>query len=100
MEQSLDIAIVGGGVIGLTAAYYLSREGLRVGVFDRQKLGHEASWAGAGILPPGNLEKSVSPLDRLRALSAAEFPRLSNELREASDVDNGYMRCGRLEFSR
>lgn len=98
MEHSLDIAIVGGGVIGLTAAYYLSREGLRVGVFDKQDLGSEASWAGAGILPPANLQKARSPLDRLRALSAEQFPQLSEGLRERTGVDNGYLRCGGLEF--
>ncbi|MBI3408282.1 MAG: FAD-binding oxidoreductase [Planctomycetes bacterium] len=98
MEYSLDIAVVGGGVIGLTAAYYLSREGLRVGVFDKQDLGKEASWAGAGILPTGNLQKAQAPLDRLRALSAEQFPQLSEELRERTGVDNGYLRCGGLEF--
>src|SRR5262245_40752348 len=98
MEHSLDIAIVGGGVIGLTAAYYLSREGLRVGVFDKQDLGKEASWAGAGILPPSNIHKACTPLDRLRALSGEQFPQLSEELRERTGVDNGFSRCGGLEF--
>lgn len=98
MDRSLDIAIVGGGVIGLTAAYYLSREGLRVGLLDRQRFGQEASWAGAGILPPGNMETAVSPIDRLRALSVSRFPRLSEELREITGIDNGFIRSGGLEF--
>src|SRR5262245_49675814 len=98
MEPYLDVVVVGGGVIGLTAAYYLSREGLRVGVFDKQELGKEASWAGAGILPPANSDTAKLPLDRLRALSANQFPRLSEELREQTGIDNGFSRCGGLEF--
>ena len=99
MAVASDILIVGGGVIGLTAAYVLAKEGLRVTVLDRQAFGQEASWAGAGILPPGNLEHAVSPFDRLRWLSANIFPKLSAELREQTGIDNGYVQCGGLEFA-
>jgi glycine oxidase len=94
-----DVAIIGGGIIGLTTAYVLAKEGVRVTVLDRQDFGQEASWAGAGIIPPGNRKHAVSPFDRLRALSAESFPGLSAELRELTDIDNGYLRSGGLEFS-
>src|SRR3989442_2450459 len=98
MKASCDVAILGGGVIGLTTAYFLAREGARVQVLDKGDFGQEASWAGAGILPPGNLEQARTPVDRLRAQSAAIFPTLSAELRETTGIDNGYLRCGGLEF--
>jgi glycine oxidase len=94
-----DIVIVGGGVIGLTTAYVLAKEKLRVTVLDRKDFGHEASWAGAGIIPPGNPECAVTPFDQLRSLSSVSFPGLSAELREQTGIDNGYLRCGGLEFA-
>ncbi len=97
MTTHPDILIIGGGVIGLTTAYYLAQAGLRVEVVDQGDLGREASWAGAGILPPGG-DRASSPADRLRASSVVLFPALSAELRERTGLDNGYLRCGGLEF--
>jgi glycine oxidase len=98
MARNPDVAIVGGGVIGLTCAYFLARAGFRVELFDRGDLGKEASWAGAGIIPPGNPERSATPLDRLRAIGAAEFPEFSRALHDLTGIDNGYLRCGGVEF--
>jgi glycine oxidase len=92
-----EIVIVGGGIIGLTTAYFLAREGAQVAVLDRGDFGQEASWAGAGILPPSNAERARTPFDRLRALSVSMFPKVSAELREQTGIDNGYLRCGGLE---
>jgi glycine oxidase len=98
MSQHPDVLILGGGVIGLTVAYYLAREKVPVEVVDRGDFGQEASWAGAGIIPPGNPAVARTPFDRLRALSAQSFPDLSQELRERTGIDNGYLRCGGLEI--
>jgi glycine oxidase len=94
-----DVAIVGGGVIGLTTAYFLAREGARVTLLDRGDFGQEASWAGAGILSPSSLEHARTPFDRIRALSLSLFPALSQELHEITGIDNGYLRCGGIEFA-
>jgi glycine oxidase len=98
MAEQRDVLIVGGGVIGLTAAYFLAREGVRVEVVDKGDFGQEASWAGAGILPPGDPGHARTPFDLLRAHSALLFPSLSAELRERTGIDNGFVRCGGLEF--
>jgi glycine oxidase len=99
MTEHSDVLIIGGGVIGLTAAYYLSREQVRVTVVDKGDFGQEASWAGAGIVPPGNPGRARAPFDVLRAHSSALFPGLSAELRERTGIDNGYLRCGGLEVA-
>jgi glycine oxidase len=99
MAPSADILIIGGGVIGLTTAYFLAREGAQVEIVDKGDFGQEASWAGAGILPPGNPTLARTPFDKLRAHSAALFPSLSAELRERTGIDNGYLRCGGLELA-
>ncbi|HVK19064.1 MAG TPA: FAD-dependent oxidoreductase, partial [Fimbriiglobus sp.] len=98
MERHPDVAVVGGGVIGLTAAYELAKEGLTVEVLDRGPLGAEASWAGAGIIPPGNPDRAATPIDRLRALGSVGMPPLAAELRETTGIDTGYRRCGGIEF--
>ncbi len=98
MAQHPDVLILGGGVIGLTVAYHLAREAVAVQVVDRGDFGQEATWAGAGIIPPGNAVCARTPFDRLRALSSEAFPALSQELRERTGIDNGYQRCGGLEL--
>jgi glycine oxidase len=98
MSEFPDILILGGGVIGLTTAYFLAREGARVEILEKGEFGQEASWAGAGILPPGNPAEAHTPFDLLRAHSVALFPTLSADLCERTRIDNGYLRCGGLEF--
>jgi glycine oxidase len=93
-----DVLILGGGVIGLTTAYYLARAGVRVHLLDQGDFGQEASWAGAGILPPGNARSARTPFDQLRARSVSQFPQLSEDLKNLTGIDNGYLRSGGLEF--
>jgi glycine oxidase len=98
MAEHADVLIIGGGVIGLTAAYFLAREQVGVEIVDQGDFGKEASWAGAGIIPPGEPSHARDPFDQLRAHSSVLFPRLSAELREHTGIDNGYRRCGGLVF--
>mgnify|MGYP005848816147 CR=1 FL=1 len=98
MNSQPDIRIVGGGIIGLTSAYILAKSGRSVELWEQGELGRQASWAGAGIIPPGNPEQAATPIDRLRAFSTSQFPHFSAELRELTGLDNGYLRCGGIEF--
>lgn len=98
-RQASDVVIVGGGVIGLSTAWRLAQAGRTVTVLDRAQIGSEASWAGAGILPPGNPEYSTTPEQRLRALSASLWEPQSRQLREETGIDNGYLNCGGLDVS-
>jgi glycine oxidase len=98
MSTHPDVLVVGGGVIGLTTAYYLARAGASVAVVDQGDLGRQASWAGAGIIPPGNPRRASDAFDLLRAHSSALYPALSRELREETGIDNGYLVSGGLEI--
>src|SRR5262249_15840251 len=98
MSHYPDVLILGGGVIGLTTAYFLAREGGSVDLIDKSDFGQEPSWAGAGIIPPGNTGSARHPYDQLRAQSAVMFPELSAELRQATGIDNGYRVSGGLEW--
>jgi glycine oxidase len=90
-----DCLIIGGGVIGLSIAYELSSHGLRIRVLDRQQPGREASWAGAGILPPAlRTPTADQPLAHLAALSMKIHPLWAAALREQTGIDNEFRRCG------
>ncbi|WP_437226639.1 glycine oxidase ThiO [Planctomicrobium sp. SH661] len=89
-----DVVIVGGGVIGLSIAWELAGEGLRVSVLDQSAPGQEASWAGAGMIPPGDLLHA--PTHELAVLSLQRWPELSAALRSETGLQNEYSRCGGL----
>jgi glycine oxidase len=98
MAEHGDVLVLGGGVIGLSTAWFLAQAGVRVTIVDQGDLGRQASWAGAGIISPGNLEHAHTAMDQLRAHSADLFPRLSGSLWEHTGIDNGYCRCGGLDL--
>ncbi len=58
----MRIVVLGGGVMGVTTAYYLAAEGHEVVVLDRQKaVGQETSFANAGLIAPGHVYAWASP---------------------------------------
>lgn len=54
------VVILGGGVIGLFSAYYLSKAGHNVTVLDRQKLG-ASSTGNAGMIVPSHVTPLAAP---------------------------------------
>ncbi|CAN5642970.1 glycine oxidase ThiO [soil metagenome] len=94
-----DVVIVGGGVIGLSIAYALAREGVSVTVLDRAEPGRAASWAGAGIIAPGSDREIPLAMARLRTRSARLFPGWSQALLDETGIDNGYRRCGGVDVA-
>ena len=89
-----DVLILGGGVIGLSLAYELSGNGLRVRVLERDLAGGQTSWAAAGILPPCNFRMHAAPADWMAGFSNQLHAEWSARLREETGIDNGYRRCG------
>jgi glycine oxidase len=95
-----DTLIIGGGVVGLTTAFRLAECGLSVIVLDRNSIGREASWAGAGMLPPAGVCSDSLPAEaRLRSYSCSLWDGFSRELRERTGIDNGYRVCGGLQLT-
>jgi len=48
MKRSADVVVVGGGIVGCAAAYFLSEAGAKVTIVERNGLGSGASGHGAG----------------------------------------------------
>ncbi|WP_422929990.1 glycine oxidase ThiO [Singulisphaera sp. PoT] len=97
--NSTDIVVIGGGVIGLSIAYVLGREGIRTTVLDRRELGREASWAGAGLIPPEGVRPGGHPLGELRSWSSKLYPEWSARLLEETGIDNGYRLTGGVDVA-
>lgn len=63
----IDVAIAGGGPAGLTSAYYLAREGIRVAVFERKLSVGGGMWGGGMMFNKCVFQKdSVAILDEFR----------------------------------
>ncbi len=80
-----DVVIVGGGIIGLSVAWELAKSGAGVTLVDQSTPGTEASWAGAGMIPPGDRDGEAS--HALAAWSSKLWPALTEELRDQTGID-------------
>lgn len=91
-----DFIIIGGGVIGLSTALELVRDGARVTVLERGAAGAESSWAGGGILSPLLPWDYTEPVTQLCDLGACIYPQWSTELHSASGIDPEFQVSGML----
>ena len=95
--KKFDAAIAGGGVIGGAIALELSRAGMRVGLFDRQQPGQEASWASAGILSPAPESPGMIAMVPLGKTSLSLYPEFVAQVEEISGKSTGFRAKGTLE---
>ena len=87
-HQPAGVAIIGGGVIGLSIARALARRGVRdVVVIEKHDLGQEASWAAGGILAPQIEADGSDDFFRLACASRDLYPQFAAELQTESGID-------------
>jgi glycine oxidase len=102
-DSTLDLAIVGGGIVGLSIAWRAAQRGLSVAVLERGQLGGGATHVAAGMLAPvsevefGEAGRGVLELGMR---SAALWPEFAAELERAGEVEVGLRRCGTLVVAR
>ena len=56
-----DITILGGGIIGLCSAYYLSQLGYQITVIDKNTIGDSCARGNAGYITPSHFIPLASP---------------------------------------
>ena len=99
MSQSADVVIIGGGVIGLSVAYALAREGTSVTVLDAGLPG-QASSAAAGMLAPLAESGRPGPFVRMALDSLRRWPSFVARLREDVETPLGILGPGMLRVAR
>jgi glycine oxidase len=92
-----DVLIVGGGAIGLSIAWSLAGEGLRVQLIERDKVGQGASYAAGGMLCP--ISEAHTTEETLLALgleSMKRYPAFVEELESIAETTVSYNNSGTL----
>ena len=100
-HSSFDVAVVGGGVVGLSIAWRAAQAGLDVVVLERDEVGGGTSRVAAGMLAPVTevtlVERRVL---KLGLAAAARYPAFVAELQDVSGIDPGYYAWGTLLLAR
>jgi gamma-glutamylputrescine oxidase len=106
LPAGIDYLVVGGGIVGLSTAYWLARAGVKPLLLDREGIGAGATGRNGGFLPVGTAEDydaSVARLGRERARSllglTLENRRLAVELFAEESIDCDLRLCGHLHLA-
>lgn len=61
MGKNKSVIVVGGGIVGLSTAYFLQKAGHQVTVLDKSDMNSGASYVNAGYLTPSHIISLASP---------------------------------------
>ena len=92
--MNCDLAILGGGIMGLASAVEEARRGKKIVVLDPNPVGHKASWAAAGILVARGGLLGRSPLREFYMRSLYGYPEWIAGIEKESGKSVAYERCG------
>src|ERR1700727_942746 len=95
--STVDLVVLGGGIVGLSVAWRASACGMSVAVLERDELGGGATHVAAGMLAPV-AEVEFGEAGR-RVLeqgmrSARMWPEFAAQLERDSGIDGGLRRTG------
>ena len=98
MNKYSDVVIIGGGAIGCSVAYELSKRSVKCTVFEKEKLASGASGATAGMIGPiWYIDHGIEPYFDLGMRSYYMFPSLVEELIEVG-IDPEYQQTGAVKI--
>lgn len=95
----MEVKVVGGGIIGLSIAWFLSRARVDVTLHEAGPLGAEASWAAAGMLAPGGEYDEPGPWTNFALHSLSLYPPFIHELQTESGALIDFRRTGALHLA-
>ena len=96
MKVTADVAVVGGGVIGLAFARELSSRGVDVVVIERGRTGDEASSAAAGLLSAQSDADVPSSFFEFALESRNLYPDWAGAIERETGIGVGWRRTGVL----
>lgn len=94
------MAVVGGGVIGLSIAYHAARRGAKVTLLEADRVGTGASGAAAGMLNAQAESGEPGPFLDLQLRGRDAHRPLATELYEETGLDPEYVWSGTLRVAR
>jgi glycine oxidase len=100
MKTTVDVAIIGGGVIGLAIADRLAGLGRSVLVLDAGEPGREASWAASGSLALIMPDLAPAPMRPFASKSQALWGPFAEGLEARSGMPIEYVDSGLLRLVR
>ncbi|CDX12181.1 putative deaminase [Mesorhizobium plurifarium] len=92
LPQAADAVVIGGGIVGVFAAYYLARRGMRVVLVEKGRIGAEQSSRNWGWCRQQNRDARELPM-------ATRSLDLLDRFAAESGEDTGFRRCGLLYLS-
>jgi glycine oxidase len=95
----VDVAVIGGGVIGLAVAWRAARAGLSVAVVDPEPGSGSSHFAAGMIAPVGEVEFGEEAVIALNCDSAARYPSFIAELELDAGRRAGYLQNGTLHVA-
>lgn len=95
-NETVDVAVVGGGAIGCSVAYHAAGLGASVALFEEDELGKGASGALAGMLSGQGEAEKPGPLQDLLVRGREYHGEFGPRLYEATGLDPGYVWNGAL----
>src|SRR5216684_2832913 len=106
LPDSVDVAVIGGGYCGLSAARALAKRGVNVAVFEAETFGWGASSRNGGMvltgmkLPAPTLIKRYGR-DAVRKMYAASLDTIDcvERIVREENIDCDFSRCGHLEVA-
>ena len=90
--ESADVVVIGGGIVGVFAAYYLVRHGLKVVLVEKGLIGAEQSSRNWGWCRQQNRDARELPI-------ATKSLDLWDQFAAETGEDTGFRRCGLLYLS-
>jgi glycine oxidase len=101
MTSTYDIAVIGGGVMGLGLAGELAGRGMDVVLLEKEDVGREASYASGGMIAPFmELETRESELLSFGRKSLEMYKPFINRLEEETGEEVGLSSRGTLYVAR
>lgn len=87
LPARVDVVVIGGGIIGVTATYFLARQGLSVALIEKGQVAGEQSSRNWGWCRQQNRDARELPVSMVSM-------RLWDELMAETGHDLGFRRCG------
>ena len=94
MKSRVRVAVIGGGVVGVSALYHLAKKGWGddVVLLEKAELTSGSTWHAAGLLPLFNMSYSVGQIHKYSV-------RMYQELEEETGQPVGFAKVGNLRLA-